>query len=68
MVKLKDVREGSIVMVRGGFGNEPAKRAKVENVDSNIKNGRAGIDYTELGATGCERWAYIDQVERVVTY
>ena len=68
MVKLKDVREGSIVMVRGGFGNEPAVKAKVENVDSNIKNGRAGIDYTELGPTGCERWAYLDQVERVVTY
>ena len=67
MVKLKDVREGSIVMVRGGFGSEPAVKAKVENVDSNIKNGRAGIDYTVI-ADRDERWAYLDQVERVVTY
>ena len=68
MIKLSQVREGSIVKVRGGFGNEPAKRAWVEAVDSNIKNGRPGIDYTELGPTGCERWAYLDQVVEVETF
>ena len=64
MIKLSQVREGSIVKVRGDFGSGPAKRARVENVDSNIKNGLPGIDYTVL-ADGDERWAYLDQIVEV---
>ena len=67
MIKLSQVREGSIVKVRGGFGSEPAKRARVEAVDSDIKNGRPGIDYTVI-ATGDEHWAYLDQVVEVETF
>jgi hypothetical protein len=67
MIKLKDVREGSVVIVRGGFGNGPAVKARVEAVERDIKNGMPGIDYTVM-SNGDEHWAYIDQVDRVVTY
>jgi hypothetical protein len=66
MLTLKDVREGSVVIVCGGFGTEPAKRATVTNTDRDIKNGYPGIDY--IDADGDERWAYLDQVQRVVKY
>ncbi len=65
MVKLNQIREGSIIKVRGGFGTEPAKRAVVTGVEENIKNGRPGIDYR---CNGDERWAYLDQVVEVETY
>lgn len=67
MVKLNDIREGSIVTVRGNFGNGPATRAKVDYVDSNIKNGQPGIDYTDLNS-GDKHWAYLGQIDSVVTH
>ena len=67
MVKLTDIREGSIVMVRGNFGQGFAVKAVVEAVDSNIKNSRPGIDYTAVGATS-GNWAYLSQVDSVVKY
>jgi len=66
MVKLKDVRVGSIVMVRGNFGTGFAVRAVVAGVEADIKNGRPGIDYTAVGAK-TSNWAYLDQVDRVIT-
>jgi hypothetical protein len=60
-VQLKDVREGSIVIVRGNFGSGPEERVTVEYVDSDIKNGMPGIDYEG-------HWAYLSQVVRVVKY
>jgi hypothetical protein len=61
MVELKDIREGSVVVVRGAFGSGPAERVTVKEVDSDIKNGRPGICYDES-------WAYLTQVDRVVSY
>ena len=61
MVKLKDIREGSVVIVRGAFGSGPEERVKVEEVHEDIKNGRPGIDYAGS-------WAYLSQVQRVVNY
>lgn len=61
MVKLTDIREGSVVIVRGDFGSGQPKRVVVESVDSDIKNGRPGIDYAGS-------WAYLTQVDRVVSY
>jgi hypothetical protein len=66
MIYLEDIREGSVVVVRGGFGTELPKRVVVEEVHEEIKNGRSGIDYKE--SDGHSRWAYLDQVERVVKY
>jgi hypothetical protein len=60
-VQLKDVREGSVVIVRGNFGSGPEERVTVEYVDSDIKNGMPGIDYDG-------HWAYLSQVVRVVKY
>ena len=60
-VKFEDLREGSVVIVRGNFGNGPPQRVKVEGLDRDIKNGIPGIDYEG-------HWAYLDQVERVVSY
>lgn len=67
MVNLKDLRVGSIVMVRGAFGTDAPVQARVDFADTDIKNGRPGIDYTVL-KTGDELWAYITQVDSVVTY
>lgn len=67
MVKLNDVREGSMVMVRGDFGNGFAVRARITAVEANIKNGRPGIDYTAVGASS-GNWAYLGQVDSVVEY
>ena len=61
MVTLKDIREGSVVIVRGAFGTGPEERVKVEEVHSDVKNGRPGIDYEGS-------WAYLTQVMRVVQY
>jgi hypothetical protein len=61
MVKLKDIREGSVVIVRGAFGSGPEQRVKVEEVHEDVKNGRPGIDYAGS-------WAYLSQVQRVVSY
>jgi hypothetical protein len=61
MVSIEDIREGSVVIVRGNFGQGPAQQVVVENVEDDIKNGRPGIDYADS-------WAYLTQVERVVTY
>jgi hypothetical protein len=61
MVNLKDVRVGSVVIVREAFGTGPERRVIVEAVESDIKNGRPGIDYADS-------WAYLTQIQRVVTY
>jgi hypothetical protein len=61
MVELKDIREGSVVIVRGNFGTGQPQRVVVEAVEADIKNGRPGIDYEGS-------WAYLTQVDRVVTY
>ena len=67
MVKLKDIREGSIVMVRGDFGNGVAVRAIVEAVERDIKHSLPGIDYTAVNAKS-GNWAYLSQVDKVVKY
>ena len=66
MITIEQIRLGSRVRVRGGFGTEPARTVTVTGVDADIKNGRAGIDYTAADGTG--RWAYMDQVLQVVEY
>jgi hypothetical protein len=60
-VKFEDLREGSVVIVRGAFGTGPEERVTIEGLDRDIKNGRPGIDYQGS-------WAYLSQVQRVVQY
>ena len=61
MITLKDIREGSVVIVRGDFGGGKPTQVIVETVESDIKNGLPGIDYADS-------WAYLHQVDRVVKY
>jgi hypothetical protein len=61
MVQLEDIRQGSIVIVRGSFGSGRPREVIVEEVHEDIKNGRPGIDYDSS-------WAYLTQVDRVVQY
>lgn len=61
MVELKNIREGSVVVVRGDFGSGAPRKVVVEAVEADIKNGRPGIDYEGS-------WAYLSQVDRVVQY
>jgi hypothetical protein len=65
-ITLDDVREGSVVVIRSGFGGEPAETVTLEGVEADIKNGRAGCDYTDRKGDG--RWAYLSQIVRVVKY
>jgi hypothetical protein len=65
-VDIADVRVGSRVVIRSGFGSEPAETVTLEGVDADIKNGRPGCDYTDSKGDG--RWAYLSQVVRVVEY
>jgi hypothetical protein len=61
MVKLEDIRPGSVVMVRPNFGTGFAQRVVVEEVEDDVKNGQPGICYGD-------HWAYLTQVDRVVKY
>lgn len=67
MVKLKDMRVGSVVKVRPSWGTQPAVEAIVLDLCEEIKNGRPGIDYRRKGATS-NNWAYLDAVDSVVKY
>lgn len=66
MVTLEDVREGSIVVIRGGFGSEPPQAVRLTSVEADIKNGRPGCDYIDRKGSG--RWAYLSQIDEVLTY
>lgn len=68
MITLKQVREGSIVYLRGDFGTGPLIRAIVTNVEQDIKNGLPGVDYYPESDPSDGRWAYLDQVQSVQQY
>jgi hypothetical protein len=61
MIKLADLREGSVVVVCEAFGTGFNRTVVVEAVEEDVKNGRPGICYEDS-------WAYLTQVQRVVTY
>ena len=60
----KDMKVGSVVMVRPDFGSCPARKAVVENFDK--KNGRALIDYHWESDPSDGGWAYFDQITSVI--
>lgn len=61
MLKITDIRVGSVVRLRPAFGTGNPIEVKVSNVDDDIKNGRPGIDYNGS-------WAYLSQVDEVITF
>ena len=66
MVNIEDIKEGSIVLVRGNFGSGPKVRAVVTGVEPNIKNGEAGIDYYPVSNPEDGHWAYINQIDAII--
>lgn len=60
-VTIRNVRAGSVVVVREAFGTGPERTVIVDEVYKNIKNGRDGIEYGDS-------WAYLTQIVRVVNY
>ena len=65
-VRLKDIKVGSIIIVRGNFGRELPKKARVTGISKDGKNGSAVIDYKDGGTW--EMWAYLHQIDAVVKY
>ena len=61
MIALKDIRQGSRVVVRDNFGMGQPREVTVACVEDDIKNGRPGFDYGN-------NWAYLTQVDRVVKF
>lgn len=55
-------RPGDTVIVRGGFGREPAERVTI--ISTGVECGRPVIDYFDR--KGRERWAYFDQIEGII--
>jgi len=64
-VTLNEIREGSVVMVRGDFGRGVAVVGQVEEALEDIKNGMPGIDYSVKGVS---HWAYLDAIDSVVRF
>ncbi len=60
-----DVNEGSVVRIRSGFGTEAPETVTLSGVEYNGKNGRDTVDY--IDKNGTSRWAYTDQIERIIT-
>ena len=65
-VTLEQVRAGSRVVIRSGFGSEPAETVTLDSVEADVKNGRPGCDYVD--SKGESRWAYLSQIVKVVKY
>jgi len=63
-LKLEDLKKGDTVVVSANFGLGPLVTGIVINVESDIKNGRPGIDYKNK--RGSESWAYLSQVVQKV--
>ena len=62
-MQLRELNVGDYVLIAGGFGMETPRKAVITEVSSDIKNGRPGVEYVEVG-TGQERWAYLTQIKR----
>lgn len=65
-ITIKDVRAGSTVRIRSGFGVGVEETVTLEDVLGDIKDGQPGVDYTDK--RGDSRWAYLDQIVRVIKY
>ena len=66
-LQLKDVEVCKKYKIKQGFGNGPTVIGTVINVESDIKNGRPGVDYI-VGdlETGEQYWAYLDDVSHLI--
>lgn len=58
--------QGSVVVVRSGFGGDAPEVVTLTGFTEEGKNGRNTIDYVDKDGDG--RWAYTDQIQRVISY
>ena len=65
-VNVKQIRSGSVVVVRSGFGGGAPETVTVNDIELDGKNGMATIDYEDR--SGESHWAYTDQIVKVVSY
>jgi hypothetical protein len=65
MITINQIRIGSVVRVRPDFGMSEPVEVTVMEAEEDIKNGRPGIVYK---TPHYDRWAYLSQVDAVVTY
>lgn len=66
MISLDDIRVGSKVIVRPCFGIGTPMEVTITEVHEDVKNNCAGISYGD--ETYDFHWAYIDQIDSIVTY
>lgn len=65
-ISIKDIRIGSKVLVRPCFGMGTPVEVIVTELHDNVKNNTNGISY--LDEVSDSHWAYLDQVDSVITY
>ena len=63
-ISINDIDIDSEIMVKPDFGMGNSVKATVTDIEPNGKNGRDTIGYITVG--GIEKWAYMDQVVRVI--
>jgi len=66
-VQLNEMRNGSRVVLRTSWGRGNTVVGVVTDVCEDVKNGIPGVDYV-VENTGSTHWAYLDQVDKVLTY
>lgn len=66
VLSIDDIRKGSVVVVRPCFGVGKPIKVTVTEVHDNVKNNCSGISYDD--ETYDSHWAYIDQVDSIITY
>ena len=65
-----DIKIGSVVYVRGNFGFDEPQKVVVTGISE--KNGKPLFDYEDnnlmIGGLKAGRWAYFNQIEKVIKY
>ena len=65
-----NIKIGSVVYVRGDFGLGRPQKVVVTGISE--KNGKPLFDYEDnnlmIGGLKAGRWAYFNQIERIVNY
>jgi hypothetical protein len=65
-MSIKDLRAGSIVILRPDFGSGNPVQVMITGVEEQGKNGKDVVDY--VYPDGARRWAYTHQIDKVIEY
>ncbi|CAB4168894.1 hypothetical protein UFOVP1516_34 [uncultured Caudovirales phage] len=66
VVDVERLGPGSVVVVKSGFGGDAPETVTLDGFEWDGKNGKSTIDYVDKDGDG--RWAYTDQIQRVISY